>query len=131
MFLRVGSTYITDLRNLYWKEAETMTPSKLEKLCHELLVDITPRNRDLKERYHYLTHDPATFESTRIIRNAAVYFQDDLKNPIHMTVLKCVWREMDQYMAQGDDKHVFRLDRNPDNTYEFRTCLHPVNYNVI
>lgn len=90
-----------------------------------------PRDRDLQERYHYAPVNPEAFEYTRIIRRAPVLFQNTTDvSVVHMTVLKCVWIEMDVYLAQGDNKHVFRLDRNPDDTFEFRTGLHPVNYNV-
>ena len=123
-----SSLLISDLAKLHWKEAEEMTPDRLEKICHDVLVDITPRTRDLKARYHYEKFDPAVFEYTRIIRNAPVVFESNLKYVVHMTALRCVWLELEIYLAQGDDKHVFRLDRNLDKTFEFRTGLHPVNY---
>lgn len=108
---------LDELATKSWPLAENLTAESLEKVCNDIMIDrsppwepsiqwikayIPPKENELRER---------------VTKYAEVLFQEGRKN---MTVIRCVYKFFDFFLAEGDSDNIFKLNRDlVDNVWTF------------
>ena len=119
---------VSDLNNVVWPLIDQLTVEIHRNLCHSILNQITPPGEDVS-KHVYKVPEEATVRKSRVFRKVPLYI--DQKIGVHyVPIIVCTYEDMKIYLAHGDDKHVFRLDRDKDNIFYLNSGLHATNINV-
>jgi len=110
----------SDLDNLEskpWSVVENLTADSLRELCNNVMIDrCPPFEPSIQWIKMYETPEEGTL-GERVMYHAETLFEEGRKN---MTVIRCVYRTFDFWLAEGDDEHIFKLDRDlVDNVWLF------------
>lgn len=109
-----------------WPELVNLTAASLRDICQQVVFDIY-RSHATAERFSYTNPANGSLDR-RVLKKAAVKFEDGIR---HLTLLKCLYRTTDFYLARGDDKNVFRLEKDRSskpNKFCFHDGPHPIRY---
>jgi len=121
---------LSTLDLLDWDLADNITEERLEKVCRDVAVAITPSFIDIEKQINYIppTREERTLQMEKVVRYAPVLFTvDGMK---YMTLINCTFEEMVFYIGQGsDDDHVFAFWKDKvDHIFHFRSGPHEIHY---
>ena len=100
-----------------WPLAENLTADSLKEVCNNVMIDrCDPWEPSIQWVQAYIPPEEGKLRE-RVTKHAQVLFEEGRYN---MTVIRCVYKFFDFFLAEGDDKVIFKLDRDiVDNVYTF------------